>query len=271
MTVTVTVTAAAATVTTTVRSIKAILFDLDGTLVDTETLSDKAILYALKIHLGDAWAEQFQDDNNNNSNRLPWELKRQLLGLRGSEWGPIVIDYAIQQWNLPKDKAPTVAELWSSWEQHLNSFSSQVKACVGATELVDKLSELQIPMAVATSSRMAMVEQKRTNHESKFSKMTAIVAGDHEAVKNGKPAPDIYLEAARQMGVSPAECLVMEDALSGVQSGKAAGCAVVAIPDARFTTAEKLVFSSLADVVVQDLNHFDGTPFGVDLKMPAAP
>ena len=250
---------------TTNKAIKAVLFDLDGTLVDTEALSDKAMIYALQTYLGETWARPYQDDNY----RLPWELKRQLLGLRGSDWGPIVIDYAIEHWNLPKDKAPTVAELWSNWEQNLNSFCSEVQACAGATELVDKLSQLHIPLAIATSSRMAMVEQKRKNHEGMFSNMTVIVAGDHPAVKNGKPAPDIYLEAARQLGVDPTECLVMEDALSGVQSGKAAGCAVVAIPDSRFTEEEKQVFCSLADVVVQDLNHFDGASFGLDLKMPA--
>jgi pseudouridine 5'-phosphatase len=253
------------TTTAAQRTIKAVLFDLDGTLVDTESLSDKAVIYALKDYLGEEWAQQFQSDQY----RLPWELKRQLLGLRGSDWGPIVIEYAIHKWNLPCEQAPTVAELWTSWENNLNSFCSEVQACVGAAELVDALSKLQLPLAIATSSRMAAVEQKRKNHEAMFTKMKVIVTGDHPAVKQGKPAPDIYLEAARQLNVDPSECLVFEDALTGVQSGKAAGCAVVAIPDIRFTVEEKEAFAALADVVVPDLGQFDGALFGLECSLRA--
>jgi beta-phosphoglucomutase-like phosphatase (HAD superfamily) len=97
--------------------------------------------------------------------------------------------------------------------------------------------------------------------------MKVIVAGDDTAVQNGKPAPDIYLEAARQLNVDPRHCLVFEDALSGVQSGKAAGCRVVAIPDARFSKEEKAMFVHEATVVVTDLWHFDGTTFGLDVNM----
>jgi beta-phosphoglucomutase-like phosphatase (HAD superfamily) len=97
--------------------------------------------------------------------------------------------------------------------------------------------------------------------------MKAIVAGDDPAVTNGKPAPDIYLEAARRINVKPEECLVFEDALSGVRSGKAAGCFVVAIPDPRFSDDEKAVFVQEADVVVPDLWHFKGSQFGIDVDM----
>ena len=86
--------------------------------------------------------------------------------------------------------------------------------------------------------------------------MSAIVAGDHPAVQHGKPAPDIYIEASRQLKVKPSECIVFEDALSGVRAGKAAGCYVVAVPDARFSAAEKQVFAAEADLVLDSLADF---------------
>ena len=106
-----------------------------------------------------------------------------------------------------------------------------------------------------------------TRHEKMFGHMKAIVAGDDPAVKNGKPEPDIYLEAARRLNVDPKECLVFEDALSGVRSGKAAGCHVVAIPDPRFSDEEKTLFVNEADAVVPDLSYFKGSQFGIDVDM----
>jgi beta-phosphoglucomutase-like phosphatase (HAD superfamily) len=104
-------------------------------------------------------------------------------------------------------------------------------------------------------------------HGQMFQHMTAIVAGDDPAVNNGKPAPDIYLEAARRLNVDPEECLVFEDALSGVRSGKAAGCTVVAIPDPRFSADERKVFMEEADMVLDSLWQFDGSKFGLGVDM----
>ena len=69
------------------------------------------------------------------------------------------------------------------------------------------------------------------------------------------------------MGVDPRDCLVFEDALSGVRAGKAAGCRVVAIPDQRFSDEDLQAFRDEADMVVPDLWHFDGTPFGLQIDM----
>jgi beta-phosphoglucomutase-like phosphatase (HAD superfamily) len=97
--------------------------------------------------------------------------------------------------------------------------------------------------------------------------MSTIVCGDDPAVKHGKPAPDIYLEAAHRLGVDPSECLVFEDAMSGVQAAKAAGCRVVAVPDPRMN---KTIFEDVADVVLDSLSQFDGRPWDINIVMETA-
>jgi beta-phosphoglucomutase-like phosphatase (HAD superfamily) len=225
-------------------AIKAVIFDLDGTLLDTESLSDQAILAVFDRHL----------PSHIDRSILPWECKRQLLGLRGSEWTPIMIDYAHRQWNIVRDHLPSPGELWVQWENHLNEYCKHVELCQGAMDLVNSLSKHKIPMAIATSSRAAAVARKRLRHEDIFSKIQVIVTGDDPAVKNGKPAPDMYIEAAKRLNVEPNECLAFEDSLSGVKS---AGCFVLAVPDARFDETDRNIFAKEANVVISTLSDFD--------------
>mmetsp|Transcript_23048 Transcript_23048/g.54695 ORF Transcript_23048/g.54695 Transcript_23048/m.54695 type:complete len:341 (-) Transcript_23048:46-1068(-) len=324
---------------------KAILFDLDGTLLDTESLSDKAVLLAFEMQMpprtdtdaatsGSASRRVSSLPNDvlqrspMSEYRLPWELKRQLLGLRGSEWSPLVLTYAEEHWgatrkqtpaatvNVPPPLTPLISSLSSSslsssvdidteaadtskevnrpcmpdppslvqnWENRLNELCHEVDACPGAVQLIQAIvaatkfpstshdrQQQHIPMAIATSSRSTGVEKKRVRYnDTIFKHMDAIVCGDDPAVKSGKPAPDIYVEAARRLDVDPEECLVFEDALSGVRAGKAAGCTVVAIPDPRYSPEEKKVFEQEADIVLSSLWDFDGRSLGLNVNMTA--
>jgi phosphoglycolate phosphatase-like HAD superfamily hydrolase len=76
--------------------IRAVIFDLDGTLLDTESLSDMALLMAF----GNSLPLELQEELRRGGNRLPWELKKQLLGKRGDEWVPIAISYAKTNWGI---------------------------------------------------------------------------------------------------------------------------------------------------------------------------
>ncbi|CAM9216835.1 unnamed protein product, partial [Ectocarpus sp. 8 AP-2014] len=96
---------------------------------------------------------------------------------------------------------------------------------------------------------------KRQNHEGLFERMECVVTGDDPEVIEGKPAPDIYLAAARRMGIKPQECLAFEDALSGVRSAKAAGMLVVAVPDPRLDKAPFL--EAGADSLLGSLGEWD--------------
>lgn len=97
-----------------------------------------------------------------------------------------------------------------------------------------------------------------------FESFQEIVTGDDKNVKNGKPAPDIYLEAAKRLGVHPSECLVFEDALMGAQSGKSAGCHVVAVPDSRMEHGQ---FLDVADEILTDMWKFSGKKWGIPFEM----
>jgi HAD superfamily hydrolase (TIGR01509 family) len=242
-----------------------VLFDLDGTLVDTESLSDHAMLLSLKNCLSDERWEQLC--RGRRRPLLPWELKKRILGLRGSEWGPIVLQHAREHWSVDESRAPSARELWDAWEGNLNRLCASVEACPGAYELVDQLAGRGLPLAIATSSRASAVQEKVRKHPRIVDRVAAVVPGDDPAVRRGKPAPDIYREAARRLGVAPELCLVFEDALSGCRAGKAAGCVVVAVPDKRFTPEELAAFEKVADFVIPDLHHFDFEKLGLEAKV----
>lgn len=245
------------------KKVSGILFDMDGTLLDTETLSDWAIIQVFKPGL---LPKEVVD-----SRRIPWELKLQTLGLQGDAWIPLMLNYCRDEWKLPPEDIPTLEEFWEQWESNLSQLAPQVGECPGAAALVQACAAKNIPMAIATSSRQAAVDKKRLNHEeSIFQHLQVIVTADDPAVVNGKPAPDIYLEAARRLNIDPSECLVFEDAAFGCQSGKAAGCQVVAIPDPRFTEEQKQeLYGPVADVIVDSLEVFDARPLGLDVNMMA--
>ncbi|EWM22825.1 had-superfamily hydrolase [Nannochloropsis gaditana] len=220
------------------NKIKAIVYDLDGTLLDTESLSTEAIQAVVG-----AYGKTFT-----------WDIKKKILGMRGEEWGRVVVD----DLGLSDQIEPMM--LVKQWERELEVVTPTVQLLPGAREIIQFFDSKGLPQAIATSSSALLVAHKRTHHEDHvFGRMRTIVTGDDPKVVRGKPAPDIYLEAAQRLGVAPEECLVFEDALTGVLSGKAAGMFVVAIPDPRLDAA---CFQAHAHQVLKSLDTFDPRSWG---------
>ena len=120
----------------------------------------------------------------------------------------------------------------------------------GALELLEQLSSMKMPLAVATSTRSVRAMQKLRD-AGILDKFDAVVGGDQ--VRHSKPHPDIYLKAAEALGVLPQTCLALEDSENGVRSALSAGMTVVQIPDLvqpcpSLRALEHIILDSLRDV-----------------------
>ena len=142
-------------------SINAIIFDVDGTLLDTETLSSGAVNTEL---------EKF------NAAPIDWDLKRRIIGLPGPSWTEMVI----RERGLESFLTPYELEL--KWDANLHAICSSVVEIEGATKLIDSLRALPLKLAVATSSRKEGFMHKALNHQKLFSTMEVIVCGDDSEV-----------------------------------------------------------------------------------------
>ena len=129
----------------------------------------------------------------------------------------------------------------------------------GAKEITTHFFKKQITQAIATSSSSPMFEAKKENNEKWFSEFELIVRGDDPELKEGKPAPDIFLIAADRLGFKPKNCLVFEDAPAGVEAALAAGMNVVAVPDPNIEDH----YYKKASQVITSLRNFDPGHWGL--------
>ena len=184
----------------------AVLWDMDGTLVDTEPHWIAAET-ALLGRYGASWTH---------------EQALSLVGNALPESGRVLAAHLEAETGVRLDPAAVVAEL-------VEAVVAQVSAAVvwrpGAVELLEALAGAGVPCALVTMSYRSLAETVARVLPGAFA---VVVAGDE--VERGKPAPDPYLRAAELLGVDPARCVVLEDSPTGIASGEAAGCRVVACP-----------------------------------------
>jgi len=188
------------------RPVTHVIFDLDGVLLDTEPLYTQATQAVL---------DEF-------GKRFTWEVKQHMMGRSDIVSAEILIDW----FDLPI----SADDYLGRRNRVLDRLIAECAPVEGAPELVALLTQQRVPMAIATSSRRAVFQLKRVQHEW-LDAVDAIVCGDDPEVGAFKPAPDIFLVAARRFGVEPARCVVFEDSPAGVAAGASAGMQVVAVVD----------------------------------------
>ncbi|MDX6484593.1 MAG: hypothetical protein QOE95_2364 [Gaiellaceae bacterium] len=187
------------------RRIEAVLFDMDGLLIDTESISRDAIL---------AEAEA-------RGCPMPLSLFLQMVGLPGHACDELTRSHF--GGNL--DLAAYNAEVDRRVTERL---AAGVALKEGVTELLDLLDEMNLSRAIVTSSSRKTVEA-HLGSSGILSRFAAVIAqGDYD---HGKPYPDPFLRAAEVLGKAPAQCLALEDSYNGIRAAHAAGTMVVMIPD----------------------------------------
>lgn len=188
-------------------NIKAILFDMDGLLLDTESI----------------YTEVTQMIVGRYDKVFDWSVKSHMIGRDSYD----AASYLVKALHLPFTPDFYLEERNALLDERF----PLAKPKAGAPELIKKLSQSNVPIAVATSSNEHHFKLKTSNHQDWFKYFDTVVTSNHPDVKKAKPAPDIFLTAAKVLGYSAENCLVFEDAPSGVQAANAAGMQVIAVPD----------------------------------------
>ena len=204
--------------------IDAVVFDLDGVLIQTEELWDE-VRSALARERGA---------------RYDAEAQRAMMGMSSLEWSR----YMHEELGVPDEPDAISAEVVRRMTAR---YRERLPLIDGAREAVEQLAA-RWPLGLASSSNRPLIEV--VLELAGLARNFAVTVSSEE-VARGKPAPDVYLEAARRLGVDAARCAAVEDSHSGISSAKAAGMRVVAIPNPSFPPGDEALAE--ADVVLDSL------------------
>ena len=204
--------------------IEAVVFDLDGVLVDSEHVWDE-IRETLARERGGRWHERAQAD---------------MMGMSSGEWSRYMHD-VIGLADAPEDINAEVVE------RILARYRHELPLVDGAVEAVERLAP-DFHLAVASSSNRPVIDAVLDT--AGLNELFEVTVSSEE-VERGKPAPDVYVEAARRLGVAPELCAAVEDSANGIRSARAAGMRVIAIPNRRYPPADEAL--AAADVVLESL------------------
>ncbi len=216
-------------------NISCLIYDMDGLLLDTEGI----------------YTEVTQQIVGEYGKVFDWSVKEKIIGRRSIQAAEIIVESL--------DLPISPQDYLDSRKDVLLEKFKDTEALPGAKEMTTHFFKLGIPQAIATSSSSPMFEAKFEKHKKWFSQFTQIVRGDDPELKEGKPAPDIFLLAAKRLGVDPAECLVFEDAPTGTEAALAAGMSVVVVPDPNMDHCHY----KNASQIISSLKDFDPEYWGL--------
>jgi HAD superfamily hydrolase (TIGR01509 family) len=204
--------------------IEAVIFDLDGVIVDSEHVWDAA-REALARERGGRWHEKAQQD---------------MMGMSSVEWSRYMHDVIGLEDPPEEISAEVIRRLEATYRVELPIVE-------GAPEAVARLAQ-RWPLGLASSSNRPIIDLVlELGGLDRFFRATV----SSEEVARGKPSPDVYLEAARRLGADPAKTAAIEDSRNGILSARAAGMRVIAIPNKRFPPGEEALAHS--DVVLESI------------------
>ncbi len=212
--------------------IAAAVFDLDGVLLDTEEVWNTARM-ELARERGGRWHERAQQD---------------MMGMSSLEWSR----YMHEQLGLAESPEEISREVV---RRLVALYRERLPLVPGARAAVERLAS-RWPLALASSSNRPLIDL--VLELAGLERLFAVTVSSEE-VPRGKPAPDVYLEAARRLGVEPARAAAIEDSRNGILSARAAGMRVVAIPNRAFPPGAEAL--AAADVVLDSID--DLTPDAV--------
>lgn len=205
--------------------LSAVIFDLDGVLADSELWWNK-----IDAQLLSSYGVDYEGEYHKNVVGISYRL---------------AVDFYKKTFNL---SVPTEEMMRRRGDIAIDFFTQKIGLFPWVKQVLQELRQMKLRLALATSSVGASARPFLARHE-----LTAffevIITG--EEVERGKPAPDIYLRAAEKLGLPAEACLVVEDALAGVDAAIAAQMRVAAIPDRRFVDPGE--YDKRADYVLTSL------------------
>ena len=207
--------------------IEAVVFDMDGVLIDSEPVWER-VRRKLVADRGGQWAQDAQD---------------RLMGMSTAEWSAYMSEDLGMRLP-PRQVAELVIAAVAA------EYRAYLPLLPGAVEAVRELSA-RWPLAIASSAPKSLIEAVLDDSGLRSAFSAAVSS---EEVPHGKPAPDVYLAAAERLGVPPTACAAVEDSANGLRSAAAAGLAVIAVPRPEYPPAAdaldqaRLVLDSLTEL-----------------------